>query len=89
MFYSGTWRLLCACSRAQAAAAAAATGQHVRGIGAPLVGVLRAEVSVQPELVRVVRHAVPDDSVRLSSLVRDRDAASRVRGERHERLTGR
>ena len=53
------------------------------------MGVLRAEVSVQPELVRVVRHAVPDDSVRLSSLVRDRDAAWRVTGERHERLTGR
>jgi hypothetical protein len=43
--------------------------------GASLVVVLRAEVSVQPELVRVIRHAVPDYSVRLGSLVRDRDAA--------------
>ncbi len=40
-----------------------------------LVRVMRAEVCVQAELIGVVGHAVPDDCIRLGSLVRDGDAA--------------
>ncbi len=40
--------------------------------------VLRAEVGVKTELVRVVLHTVPDDGVRFGCLVRDRDAGGEV-----------
>jgi hypothetical protein len=40
--------------------------------------VLRAEVCVEAELVRVVLHAIPDDGVRFGCFVRDRDAGGGV-----------
>ena len=43
-----------------------------------LMRVLRAEVGMEAELVRVVLHSVPDDGVRFGCLVRDRDAGGEV-----------